>query len=150
MDDFLGTLFYIILSIVILVVSALGKNKKKQEASIPYEAADSESDPFTDMPEKETEHVEGERYASEILMEMEQRKAEQKKELESSDPFSKFEKSYDIKPNEDNFFEQEGIQVDNEDERMGEATAYEYLFDEENFDARQAVLYAEIILRKEF
>lgn len=149
MDDFLGTLFYIILSIVILVVSALGKNKKKQEATIPHEAPETESDPFTDLPEKETEHVEGERYASKILMEMKERKEEQRKELEASDPFSKFEKSYEIKPNEENLFEEQE-ESDTGSDRIDQQTNLEYLFDEENFDARQAVLYSEIILRKEF
>ncbi len=149
MDDFLGTLFYIILSIVILVVSALGKNKKKQEAIIPNEEPEAESDVFADMPREKTEHVEGERYESQILKEMKERKEKQKKELERSDPFSKFEKSYEIKPSDENFLEeQEESNADNE--RIDQQTDLEYLFDEENFDARQAVLYSEIILRKEF
>ena len=159
MDDFLGSLFYIIITVIVVAVSLLGKKKKKVFPGVPHEFKEDrevEEKPrfFTNLEQLLNQELGIEnnvpKYPFEKPKEYEQEFEEEKEEILDKVP----EKTID-----DKLDTLSSIEYENTDEISKDSIAQSEIkgvsdIEEdstiEEFNLQDAIIYSEILNRKEY
>ena len=158
MEDSIGTIFYIILAVIALVITALNKKRKQKTAQMPTEGKKDAFDPFQAFEEESSEPVvEMPEAMTNFTVETPTVQSELEKIREEG--VSAFRTDPSLSEQEEITMKEDSLTADQNDEQEEDwSQAYEARQEEESeiekimdeFDLRKAVIHSEIINRKEF